>query len=182
MSAVSAPENPPPEYRHRGSDHNLSQMTEEHYLIHDLTIDQQLVDTRIFTWNEKHVMKMMGDLEDEILRLQSCGIPTPETASSDTVEQALPNGAESDRLQDLSWSMSRWKSEPFENQPWHCVELVSNTAAEGPHTKEVGGMHTKRANDADGAVEGGEEMWSNKASAGVGGEGTKEKLAGTIAN
>lgn len=157
-------------------------MTEEHYPIHDFIIDQQHVDTHVFTWNEKHVMKMMDDLEDEILRLQSCGIPNPETASSDTVEQALPNGAESDRFQDLSWSMSRWKSQPFENQSWHCVELVSNIAAERPHTKEVGGMHTKRANDADGAADGGEEMWSNKASAGVGGEGTEEKLAGTIAN
>jgi hypothetical protein len=176
-STASVPQNTPADQQHPGSDHNATQLTQDHYVIHDMAIKAQQLDSRVLTVDEQDVAKMLDDLEDEIFQHQPSNTFSPETASSEAIEQPLRNGAENNRLEDLSWALRRWKSQLFEALPSHCCKLVSDTTGGGPHNKELAGTY-----DGDGAADADEEVWSNKASAGAGDEDTEEKLAGTTAN
>jgi hypothetical protein len=156
-----------------GSDHSPGQQTEGQYVIHDMITEPQRNDANSTTGDAQDLMQMLDELERGMSRHQSSHPSSPDTASPGTAEPKTPNGAENDRLQNLSWAMRCWESQLFEPLPWHCAEVVGDKAGGGPHNNGLAGMDGKDTNGCDGAVETDEEAWSNQASAGAGEEDTE---------
>jgi hypothetical protein len=172
--------------RRPSSDHIPRQQKANLYIIHDMVMDGQRIDTNSATKDEQDIMKMLDNLVAEMSSHHPTNVSRWADAPSHPTRQVLLNGAENDWPQDLSFAMRRWKSLPSDALPWHCPELLSGTARGGTdnHNRaEINSNGLNKDDDVvDSVVDGGAEAGSNKALAGTETEEMEEKLAGTIAN
>ena len=195
-STASEPDPTAASQRRTDPDHNPGQETGDQHVIHDMTIDGEHICTGLVTEDGSDVMKMVDDLEDMISS-------TPETrmseacvnrassgsnlkiASPNNLGNALPNKAYNCKIQDRSWAMRRWNSEPVGTHAWHYARLVNGHRRDGSHnTNSAGGDEPdhEMANGLQGVIDVAEDVWSNKASAGAGDEDAEEISSRATAN
>lgn len=179
-STVPDSETAATDQRRPSSDHIPGQEKGNLYIIHDLIMDGQRIDTIYATKDEQDIMKILDNLVAEMSNHHPANVSGWE--ASQPARQILLNGAENDWPQDLSFATRRWKSLPSHALPWHCPELLSGTARGGTDNHNRAEIDGIGLNKDDGVVDGDDEAGSNKASAGSEAKEMEEKPAGAVAN
>jgi hypothetical protein len=200
-SQIYSSGNTSPHRRNPASDHNLQQLKEIHYVIHDMTIQEEHIDSDHLVGDRRNAMKMMNDLEDALSslsdpslgkisskipsKLRSTGClpnwsPTKFYTGSNSLnslKQAFPSSSIKGGQLEASLNVGRVRPKLVKAHPWNHAELINNTAQYSCTTMPAGSRD--RAHYRDSAVDASEDMWSVETLVGDLDEDIEGELVGT---